>query len=168
MNVKHMSQAQMNHYILNQLEQSERNEIEAHLYTCDVCLEQYMNGLEQLQQQLPNLPSNHGFAEKIIQQLSLPTQSIEQLSLETKKEPPSLVPSAPKPKRRNHLQPFVHYTIAASITLLLMSSGVFQEITGFASTIEVTSVKQEENSVTNHLMDKALSFIRKINFNQGG
>ncbi len=144
-NVKHMSQEQMNHYLLNQLEQSENSEIEAHLYFCDACLEQYMNGLEQLHQKLPNLPSHNEFTENIIQQLSLK-----------------------KPKRRNQLQPFLHYTIAASIALFLMSSGVFQEITGVASTIEVTSVKQKESSLTHHLLDKALSFIQKINFNQGG
>ena len=61
-----------------------------------------------------------------------------------------------------------HYCLAAAMTLLLMSTGVFSQLMNVASTFESKSV-EKDTSIVDGLLNKTVSITDKIenNFKEG-
>ncbi|MBD8069634.1 anti-sigma factor family protein [Bacillus sp. PS06] len=137
--MNHYNQEIWSKYINNELEENQREQVENHLYSCDQCLELYMTLIEQ---------SEH-----------LPELMDDQLTEEVIKQLPFSEESKSVRKRRFTQHPLFHYGIAATITFGLMSSGVFQNITGFVSTVEAASNTSKETTMTESLMEKAINII---------
>ena len=133
-------------YIHNEVDKDKREVMEDHLYTCDQCLDVYMELISDESINLP-LVSDEKFTEKIISVIPLKTD-------------------ASKVKRAFYQHPIFHYAIAASITFILMTSGFFQNITGIVSTVEAASITEQEEAVSSSLMNKVLSLIEIIEPNQ--
>ncbi|SDP97259.1 hypothetical protein SAMN05216565_1276 [Litchfieldia salsa] len=135
--MNHYNYEDWTRYINDELAEDQREKVEDHLYSCDQCLEIYMSFVDQ-SEQLPKLTSE--FTDDVMRQLSLGKQ--------------------PATRKKTFAQATLfHYGIAATITFGLMSSGFFQNITGFASTVEASSNTKTEATVTDGLMDKAISII---------
>ncbi len=141
-------------YILDSLTEIERTEFEDHAFACDHCLVEYVNCIEAEGYPLPILSNEEQFTEQIMSKIA-------------KRDNTSTTASTTAwVRRKSRLLPLVHYGIAASITLLLMTSGVFQGITRLASTIE-EAPKQEEPSISHNVMNKALQWINLDELNHG-
>lgn len=126
----HYTDEHIDAYILDTLQETERTILEDHVFSCDVCLEQYMRRIEINEHHLPSLSN-------------LPDY-------------PTVVASQEASVKK--IRPFIHYAIAAAITFLLMGSGIFQQITGLASTIE-DAPKEQRASISQSIMDRALHWL---------
>ncbi len=122
-------------YIQDELAKSKREELENHLFSCDQCLEVYMELLEAQSVELPDIEKD-SFTDEVF----------AKLPIKVKKQRKSILQS-----------PIFHYGVAAVVTLTLMSTGVFQSITGIVGTVEASSFSEQKQSVSNNLMEKALS-----------
>ncbi|WP_128894804.1 zf-HC2 domain-containing protein [Longirhabdus pacifica] len=123
---KHYSESEFQHYIHHQLSIEQREQIEAHLYDCDSCLSLYTACVEKSMQSsiAMDLPS---------------IQKIESIiEVEMNKQEVDI-------KRRKRFA-FVHYVIAASITMALLSSGVFEFMFQQTSQIQHTITTLNQSS----------------------
>ncbi|MFS0820641.1 anti-sigma factor family protein [Bacillus sp. 1P02SD] len=133
--MRHFSNEEWLSYIKDEMEEPKREELENHLFSCDQCLEIYMELVESQAEELPAL-DNDRFTDEVTAKLPLQKEKL----------------------RKSFLQsPIFHYGVAAVVTLTLMSTGVFQSMTGIIGTVEASSFSEQKQSVSNHLMEKALS-----------
>ncbi|MFB0847382.1 anti-sigma factor family protein [Paenibacillus oleatilyticus] len=112
-------------YVNDELPPEERERCEAHLDGCDACLELYMECIGQLAAGLPGLPDTDAFAAAVMQRWAE-----EQLPAPDVKDNPANPPAERKRRIPWTQSPFFHYAVAAAITLLLMSTGVFHSLMG--------------------------------------
>lgn len=131
-------------YMKDELAESRRGELEDHLYSCDQCLEIYMKLVKDQAVELPDLENIH-FTDEVV------------MKLPVNKE---------KQKKSILQSPIFHYGVAAVVTLSLMSTGVFQSMTGIVGTVEASSFSKQRQSVSTSLMEKALSVFDIINTDQ--
>ncbi|MEH7385877.1 hypothetical protein V7147_10760 [Bacillus sp. JJ1521] len=139
----HFSNEEWLLYIKDQLEEPKREELENHLFSCDQCLEFYMELVEDQVRVLPNL-ENDSFTDEVFVKLPIKKEKQGKTFLQS---------------------PIFHYGVAAVVTLTLMSTGVFQSMTGIVGTVEATSFSEQKQSVSNSLMEKALSLFDIIGAN---
>lgn len=128
----HMTRSQWQSFIQNQLPDDERERYEDHLYTCDDCLAVYMVCLEELEQ---------------------PVAVREQLAI------PKHTPTVVKPF---YQQTLFHYGLAACITLLLMSTGVFSQLISHSNQWNTVAGKKQQRSVTDQLMQKTTALLDQL------
>ena len=140
----HFKQIDWKKYIDNKLSDDQREKMEDHLYSCDQCLEFYMELISGDSACMP-LVSDENFTERIMSEISFE----------------HVIPPQSK-KKALYQHPVFHYAIAASITFILMTSGFFQNITGIVSTVEAASITESEDAVSSSLMNKVLSLIEII------
>lgn len=121
---EHISPDQMFCYVNDALNEVERMQAELHLTACDSCLQLFIAIMESTENEvfLPS-PDMELMEERVVAQLV----SEQVLHSENAEQPLKTSEVKQKPRRlRQWLQhPATHYTIAASITLLLLASGTF-------------------------------------------
>lgn len=140
--MNHVTEQQFQAYIADTLSTEDRTVIEDHMYHCDLCLEQYMTCIEHEAMNLPALPDDAEWTEHMMNIIS--DKSMEQPVAESSQ---SIIT-----KR------FIHYTIAASITLCLMVSGAFQGVVGWTSSFSDLS-QRDSKSVSQHIVDRTFQWI---------
>ncbi|WP_078551389.1 anti-sigma factor family protein [Bacillus alkalicellulosilyticus] len=128
-------------YINNTLPENERENLEQHMYSCDLCLEHYLEALEK--------QSNHG------PQLQVSAEWTESILLK--------VPV--KRKQPSQKQQLIHYAIAAVATIILMASGAFQAVVSIVPTKQLDY--EEEVSISKSLIEQ-ISILRIIEKNKEG
>ncbi|WP_010500471.1 anti-sigma factor family protein [Paenibacillus elgii] len=112
-------------YVNDELPLEERERCEAHLDGCEPCLELYMECIGQLADSLPALSDTDAFAAVVMQRWA------EGQPLASEAEDTLANQPAESKRRIPWTQsPFFHYAVAAAITLLLMSTGVFHSLMG--------------------------------------
>lgn len=132
--IEHISSDQMDHYVRNLLTEQERDWAGRHLAACDACLQLFMAAVESVEDEAVEdgtlrepsiaMPDMELLGQRVVTQLiselTPDDQQHEQLSATT------IVVQERPYRRGSWLQhPVTHYTIAASITLLLLGSGTF-------------------------------------------
>lgn len=136
-------------YATDSLDEETRLQYENHLYSCDHCLELYLEAVEEAESQMPVLSDPTGFTASIMKEIG-----------GGKKQPPVQI----KPKKNIRRQTLVHYAVAAAMTLVLMSTGIFSELTSTISAFENSAGKQE-HSVISSWLNKTDSITEKIEDN---
>ncbi|WP_240419778.1 anti-sigma factor family protein [Paenibacillus periandrae] len=169
--MKHYTGEQWMNYVEQRLIDEDNQQMEMHLGTCDSCMELYMQSLERVVSSYPSLPDEAALADRVM----LAIEAADSIS-------PSSADSRPAPseeagfgsqKLRNPIlwmkAPLFHYAVAAVITLVLMTSGVFQSIVDHPVGIDRTSngdaqseAAQEPVSVSKKLMDKTIVVLDSI------
>ncbi|ANB57019.1 zinc-finger family protein [Anoxybacillus sp. B7M1] len=135
------SKEEWQQFISDQLTEAKRIEMEDHLYTCDRCLEIYMELMEEHAASLPS-PSRFSIsADEIIAQ----------------------VRQEPHQQQEKVGQKLLHYGIAAAITITLLSSGIFQSI---ANAAVGASISEKRPSYAEQLMNKTISLLDCIQLSQ--
>ncbi|MEH7223350.1 hypothetical protein V7112_05985 [Bacillus sp. JJ1566] len=142
--MRHFSNDEWLLYIKDKLEEAKREELENHLFSCNQCLEIYMELVESQAQELPDL-ENDSFTDEVVTKLPVKKEKQGKTFLQS---------------------PIFHYGIAAVVTLSLMSTGVFQSMTGIIGVVEASSFSEQKQSVTDSLMEKTLSFFDILGANQ--
>ncbi|MOA48941.1 hypothetical protein D3C78_1717570 [compost metagenome] len=93
----------------------------------------YTQELERYEEALPKLPNREHFTDQIMRAIPVKTTA-----------------------HRNRTQPIYHYLIAASITLFLLGSGVFDMLSVEANR---TLDKSMDNSISDQWMDATTKWI---------
>lgn len=133
--MRHFEYEEWVKYVQDEVDENLRSIYEQHLASCDVCLNRYMEALENSQDMFPELSEQ--FTDTVVNYVFEHTQ--------------------PKQQARKN-QSFFHYVIAAAMTLILMGTGVFGELAQLAGSIE-QKAEEPSASFTDELMNKTLSFL---------
>jgi anti-sigma factor RsiW len=144
-------------YIKHQLQNDTSLEYEEHLYACDACLELYMEVVEALQQPT-SVKAINKQADKIMAQI----QSENHVDTPEKIAVQGIV--TPKGIRRVPLtrRPLFQYGVAAILTLMLMSAGVFQGLSHRISHIESKTNRDQQESFSQKLMEKTVAMLDAV------
>ncbi len=136
--MQHGSLAIWNAFVQGTLSEQQVTELEDHLYTCDACLQLYMQAVEQVELSL-ELTNLDALTDSVMEQLPKDRQvgTLEKTGIN---------PHSSRSKRRFVQHPLFHYGIAASITIVMMSTGFFQSLTGVVSTVEAESLPDDAPS----------------------
>lgn len=137
-------------YINNELEPKVCESYDEHLYQCDQCLAQYMEALEYEIDTIPSLTDEDQFVDQIMEQINKPSTEAPTKQYQTS----------------FHRKTIVHYVIAAGMTLFLMFSGVFSNLTDIIGTVEQ---QKQHTSIVKEIMDHSISIIDSFekNFKEG-
>jgi predicted anti-sigma-YlaC factor YlaD len=138
--MSHFTQMEWRDYVTGTIHQDQQTIMEDHLYECDACLAYYLQANDQFSFEVPEAPAG----------------KIEELQKEMK------VTTIKKKLRKNKQNPLWHYVIAASLTITLMSSGLFQQVTGVWKEAESNLTKKANQSMTENLMERTLSVIDNL------
>lgn len=141
--MKHITYENWIRYVQGKAQQEEH--FEQHLYECDQCLTLYMEALETEQIQSPTLTTK---------------EIVHSIKNNRKERKESSNVSSPIRFHRK----LVHYILAAGMTLFLMSSGVFSEMSKLVDRIEA---KPNNNlSVVTHFMEHSISIVDQVNMKE--
>ena len=141
--MKHFSNEEWMSYINDKLSETTCEELENHLFSCDLCLEVYIKMIDRQAQELPVIDYS-SFTDEIIAEL--PQKKVR--------------------KKILYQRTLFHYAVAAVITLTLMTTGFFQTIMGVVTTAEVSSISKPQQSVSNSLMEKSSALFEIIDIKQ--
>ena len=133
MKKEHVSPDQMIRYVNGTLAEAERVQVEQQMTACDCCLKQFVAAVESSEDVVesvfpshvnePQLPDMEQLEQRVVAQL-LSEERIHQAQADGLRTSGALQKKFPR--LRAWLQhPVTHYTIAASITLLLLVTGTF-------------------------------------------
>jgi hypothetical protein len=152
--MKHYSYDEWLRYVKDDLSNQKREELESHLYTCDQCLEQYLQAIAEHESSLPVLSNEIGFTDLVMAEISKQKEVVER---------PGYDKNPDKSKRPFYQQATFHYLIAAVATLLLTFSGVFQSLATYASAVEAPQHnKEKKHSVTEGVIDKTFAWMDSL------
>lgn len=145
----HYIRQQWSEYLLGKTEVGVQGAMEDHLYGCEVCLSLYLELVDQ--QETMQLSAE--FTDQVMERLALAGNEIS-VGIE------SISSKIDVASRRPKL--WLHYTVAASITLILVSSGLFQQL--FAQSAHMSNVisKPKREAVTDRLINKAFALLDQM------
>ncbi|MGP7819443.1 hypothetical protein [Niallia sp. 01092] len=148
----HYSFEQWLKYVKNELEEHERILLEDHLYTCDQCLDIYVTAVAEQETVLPTISDETAFTDQIMMRISN-EEAETKLEVKTKK------------RRRFYHSTIFQYTLAAAVTLILMSTGVFQSIIQHTENIQKAEIPTKKEAVTVGFVDKTFSWMDELEGN---
>ncbi|ETI67454.1 anti-sigma factor [Neobacillus vireti] len=185
--MKHYCYEEWVQYVKNDMNDQKREQLETHLYTCDQCLEQYLQAMAANETSLPILSNESNFTDLVMAEVSkkkealpdtvgnLDTMPIVHLVPDTVNNinPMTKVPSVPNTKQvgrkpTNRKKPFYqqaafHYLLAAAATLLLTFSGAFQSLATYAKSVESPiQVQEKKPSVTEGVINKTFAWMDSL------
>ena len=64
--MKHYTYDEWQQYVKNEINENTREELESHLYTCDQCLEVYLQAISENESSLPVLSSESNFTDQVM------------------------------------------------------------------------------------------------------
>lgn len=152
--MKHYSYDEWLSYVKDEVSGKTREELESHLYTCDRCLDHYLQAISEHESSLPVLSNENSFTDLIMAEVSKQKEFIEK---------PAGVKQPVKTKKPFYQQAAFHYLIAAAATLLLTFSGVFQSLATYASAVEAPQdIKEKKPTVTDGVIDKTFAWMDSL------
>ncbi|AZU60251.1 anti-sigma factor family protein [Neobacillus mesonae] len=150
-------------YVRNELESSTREKLETHLYTCDQCLEHYLQAVEANETSLPTLSNEQNFTDLVMKQVSAVPAAVPDTNSEIVREMvPDTKDDTKLQKRPFYQQAGFHYLLAVAATLLLMFSGAFQSLVKYAAVFDSQSVQERKPSVTEGVMNKTFAWMDSL------
>lgn len=147
--MKHFTYEEWKRYANDELAEADRGIYEDHLYSCDDCLELYLEAVAATE--LPQIESGSNFTDLVMAQISAEA-----------KEPVQPLIHEEKKRRPFYQSPLFHYSLAAAMTILLMTTGVFQSITQYAGAVQEPDFQEKKTSVTEGLVDKTFAWMDTI------
>ncbi|KMK75285.1 anti-sigma factor family protein [Alkalihalobacillus pseudalcaliphilus] len=163
---EHFSKQEWQLYILGEYDETQESKMEDHLYTCDDCLSVYMDLLEQVDVGTTEPVS---FVESIMTKVEPIAKAHQQLHMKSDMKTNEL--KSKKKKGASRKQTFLHYILAASLTFILMTSGIFEDIAEGAHQEQVERevvMATKEPAVSERVLDKISQvFDQMINTERG-
>lgn len=153
--MSHFSKEEWTLYINDQLDQAMRESCEDHLYVCEECLGLYLECLERSATALPAIEYEERFIEQtlIAAREAKNLTSIEHTTKNIRKKSQEVHQA-----RRD--RSIFHYTVAAVVTIMLMSTGIFQEIV--QAKLATTAEQVERQPFSEKLMQQAVRVLDAI------
>jgi hypothetical protein len=126
-----------------------RASMDTHLLECDDCTEIYLIALEELHDYLPQLSNIKAFTEGVLDQIGqLPNNNI--------------ITHQHMSNKKWYTNMFFHYTVAASLTLVLVSSGIFDQMLDRVSEISQDTEFSQNSNLSDKLTNKAGQWLDSI------
>jgi hypothetical protein len=147
----HYSYEEWMKYVKNELVEEVREIVENHLYSCDQCLDLYLQAVTEAESELPFIENDTHFTDTVMAQVS-------EIHLPAVK----LVKEKGKVKKRFYQSVVVHYTIAVAMTILLMTTGVFQSLIQYAENVQSPDFQKKETSMTAGFVDKTFTLMDSL------
>lgn len=147
MKTDHISLEHWLRYVDNDLDERTREQYEAHLYSCDQCLELYITAVESQEQTLPPMQKETAFTDLVMQEITAQNNIKKSKNRVIKKK-----------EQHFYEKTIFHYFAAAAMTILLMSSGVFTQVMDYVNTFEKTPPR-ETNSIVEGLINHSFSLL---------
>ncbi|KGP91134.1 hypothetical protein N780_17260 [Pontibacillus chungwhensis BH030062] len=140
--MKHIETTRLEAYIEDSLSDHERWEIEDHLDVCDLCFEAYMTSIETwtLEPSLAMDFTDQTF-DQIIKKQVMPGKEAKRSAVQKQK------------------RTLVHYGLAAGLTMILMISGVFEQV---LHVFDEDSFK-ERPSISKNIVSETDRLLQKVN-----
>ncbi|SMF87206.1 hypothetical protein SAMN05661091_3659 [Paenibacillus uliginis N3/975] len=136
-------------YIKGECSSEEASSWEALMLSDDAALDVYMQVMSEIDSELPTLENLEGFTDGVL--------SNEEIIPYRNR----IVPISSDRPRRWYERPLFHYTVAASITLMLMFSGTFDRL--FPEDTHHTAPKlSQSTSYSKQLMEKTTSWLDRL------
>jgi anti-sigma factor RsiW len=152
--MKHYSYDEWLSYVKDEGSAKIREELESHLYTCDQCLEHYIQAVSEHESSLPVLSNENSFTDLVMAEVSKQKEFIEK---------PAVLKQPVKMKKTFYQEASFHYLIAAAATLLLTFSGVFQSLATYAGALEAPQhMKEKKQTVTEGVIDKTFAWMDSL------
>lgn len=166
--MKHYEYKEWLKYVKDELDEKKREELENHLYTCDKCLNTYLQAIEESETAFPTLSDETNFTDWVMNGIEAKTEVPDTKNnvVELEKVPDTKVAikmdTQAFQKRPFYKQAVFHYVLAAAATLLLMFSGAFQSLAGYAASIEAKHSQEKKPSVTEDVMKKTFAWMDSL------
>jgi len=142
--MNHQSKDHWLDYVNDELPETTRIEYEEHLYDCETCMDVYLQVIEEASHLPEDVKDEKSFTDEVMSQIE--------------KEPLHFqADEKDKTKHTFYKQTLFHYVIAASLTVVLMSSGVFQSLTNYVDDVQKTTISDESPSITEQIMNRAFA-----------
>ncbi|SDY31951.1 hypothetical protein SAMN05421736_101946 [Evansella caseinilytica] len=157
--MKHIEKDQWIRYVHDKLPEEARRLYDEHLYDCDECLELYLHIIESTDS-LPEISAAKPLAEAIMAQLSrLPEQEAVPSGVRAFGDQGDRGGYVNENQRQQpfYKQTVFHYFFAAAMTMLLVSSGVFQSLANYVENIQQEIFSCKDSSITSQLLERAFS-----------
>lgn len=154
--MKHYSLDEWMKYVKNEVDDETREMFEDHLYSCDHCLELYLLAVEEEEDELPSMENEFDFTDMVMSKVQSQSQAVI-IPFPMQKEP--------EKKKTIHKTAVFHYAVAAAMTILLMTTGVFQSLTQYAEGVQNTNFQEKKNSVTEGIVDKTFAWMDSLESN---
>lgn len=133
-------------YIQGTLSAEQQEKLEEQLLRSEEAMEQYLAALDKLNGELPILANPQAFTENVMSQIC-----------ESGTKPVQIVTGQSRGRRWTR-HPLFHYTIAASITMLLVMSGVFDSLL----VEQKVFLEQPQGSISQYIMDQAFGWLDNL------
>ncbi len=146
----HVTNEQCHHFINDKLSVLLRQQFEDHIYTCDDCLTLYMCATQNEEAYLPVIENEALFIEETMKLIMI-----------EKKE----VPLSFGKKKKWYENTIAYYSIAAGITLMLMTTGIFDQLINQISNMTTTN---NQSSISESLLNKTVNVIDALDPNKEG
>jgi hypothetical protein len=141
---KHYSYEDWCQYVKNEMDGSVREDVETHLYSCDKCLDIYLQVLDSEDSELPEIQNETQFTESLMASIA----DINKKNV-----------SLGEGKKSFYQSSAFHYLLAAAMTIFMMSTGVFQSITKVADTVQSPQAFQKTPSFSEGLINKTFTWM---------
>ncbi|PLS05646.1 hypothetical protein CVD27_09805 [Neobacillus cucumis] len=173
--MRHYSYEDWQQYVKGELNVPLREELEDHLYTCDQCLEIYLQAVTENETSLPVLPDEYNFTDHVMERVPFNNKIVSNVEIvpsvpvtESADDIVEMVDSVPvtadADKKPLYQRAGFHYLLAAAATLLLMFSGAFQSLASYASGMEkpIIQEKKPKPSVTEGVINKTFAWMDSL------
>ena len=148
--MKHYSYDDWLQYVKNEIDEQDREKYESHLYSCDQCLDNYLQAVSANESSLPVLSNESNFADLVMAEVSKQKEVVSKKPDKTNKKP-------------FYKKVAFHYLIAAAATILLTLTGAFQSLATYANSLESPQkVQVKKPSVTEGVIDKTFAWMDSL------
>lgn len=137
----HFSKRKWKDYVQNRISAPEREVMDRHLYSCESCLKWFMECVEQHMPPVVHTPVDEEKMVRIIHEERRQTGQTNQ---------------------RWSQQRMWQYFIAAGITIVLMSGGVFDTVVTSVSKWEEQTVRSRDSVISDTLMNKTVAMLDEL------
>lgn len=151
--MKHYTYDEWLQYVRNEITGKTREEFENHLYTCDQCLEVYLQAVTANESSLPILSNETSFTDAVMAEVSKKQGMVTDTKLDKQKS---------NKKKPFYKQAAFHYLLAAAATILLTFTGAFQSLATYANSLETKQVQEKRPSMTEGMMNKTFAWMDSL------
>ncbi|WP_100407807.1 hypothetical protein [Bacillus solitudinis] len=149
--MNHISLGEWKTYARGDMTADNRTFYEQHLYTCDQCMTLYMEAVESIQDEIPII-EEPSYIDEILSKI--PFEQNKKISVEK------------EITKKWHEEKVFHYVLAAAMTFVLMTSGVFSELTNVSTQFEKNQQTHHQSSFTENVLNKTTDLLGRVEQSQ--
>ncbi len=142
--MNHILLEEWKNYVRDMIDDDKRSRYEQHLSTCDHCMDLYLEAIELVQDDLPTIEGPSLYTDEVMSRIPFAE---------------SASPVSKDRKKNWYEEKMFHYVLATAMTLLLMATGVFSELTKVTTQFEKN---RDHSSFTENVVNKTTALIDEV------